>query len=244
MSNTNTESVTCAVCGQSCEGTPHAKDTKGRIICRPCIDKRKAQRAATDTGGASVMADLLSKSKMANAAPCPGCKSYMPEGTTICTHCGYNTETGKAVTTRVFNAPKQKKAKSGGGGMSLSFDPMMGVWAMALVYAGLAFGVFANPDLLMVLGGIVGLAGLVIYIWLVITAFLDGKPVWGILMLIPLVNILTLYYIFFVTDRTVIKAHYVMVICANILVMLLGTSFSPKGGTAFAPTTPRTQLIA
>ncbi len=113
MSDEQAGSVKCVVCGQSCEGKPHAKDTKGRIICRPCIDKRKAQRAATDTGGAAVMAGLLSKSKMANATPCPGCKSYMPEGTSVCTHCGYNTETGKAVTTRVVETSTKKKSSKG-----------------------------------------------------------------------------------------------------------------------------------
>ena len=109
MSEGATESLTCAICKQSCEGKPHAKDAKGRVICRECIDKKKAARAATDTGGAGVMADLLSKSKMANAIPCPGCKSYMPEGTVVCTHCGYNLETGKAVSTRVVEQSKKKE---------------------------------------------------------------------------------------------------------------------------------------
>ncbi len=224
MSEENTGSVTCVVCGQSCEGKPHAKDTKGRIICRPCIDKKKAQRAATDTGGAAVMAGLLSKSKMANATPCPGCKSYMPEGTTVCTHCGYNTETGKAATTRVFDAPKQKKAKSGGGGPSFAFDPMMGVWAMVLIYSALAVGCFMMPPLLLLMYLILSIHGTVVWIWYIIIAFMDGDATWGIIMLIPGVNILGLYYILVKNQRVALRYHFVMVIGFYILIILLATS--------------------
>ena len=105
MSEPTADSLKCAVCGQSCENKPHAKDAKGRLICRDCIDRKKAEREA-GAGGKDVMSGLLSKSKMANATPCPNCKSYMPEGTVVCTHCGYNTGTGKAATTRV-TASKQ-----------------------------------------------------------------------------------------------------------------------------------------
>jgi hypothetical protein len=115
MSNGATESLICAVCKQSCEGKPHAKDAKGRVICRACLDKQKAARSATDTGGAGVMAGLLGKSKMANATPCPSCKSYMPQGTVVCTHCGFNTETGKALNTRVVET--SKKAEGGKKGL-------------------------------------------------------------------------------------------------------------------------------
>jgi len=234
MSNANAEFVTCAACGQSCEGKPHAKDTKGRIICRPCIDKRKAQRAATDTGGAAVMADLLAKSKMANATPCPGCQSYMPEGATLCTHCGYNTETGKAMTTRVVKAPKQKKASDGGG---MSFDPMMGVWIMAALYTGLAIGSFAVPGLAFALIGVLLLHGGITGIWLWVVMILDGDIVWFFLSLIPLLGFfLLLYYIVAKLERPALRAHYVLSLIFAIVTGALAGAILPEDTFAVAPT--------
>lgn len=227
MSEANAEPVKCAVCGQSCEGKPHAKDTKGRIICRPCIDKKTAVRAATDAGGKDVMAGLLAKSKMANATPCPSCKSYMPEGTIICTHCGYNTQTGKAASTRVFAAPKEKAAKSGGGGMSLSFDPTMGVWVMVVIYAALAVGCFAMPPLLLLMWVVLALHGTVVWVWYIIVAFMDGDALWGIIMLIPLVNILGLYYILVKSERFILKRHFLVNFGFGVLMGLLATSVLP-----------------
>lgn len=68
----------------------------------------------TPGGAASVpnvMADLLAKSKIAKATPCPNCKSYLPQGGVVCMHCGYNAKTGKAVGTRVVSLRKQKERK-------------------------------------------------------------------------------------------------------------------------------------
>lgn len=240
MSEGATQSLVCAVCKQSCEGKPHAKDAKGRVICRACMDKKKAARAATDTGGAGVMADLLGKSKMANAVPCPNCKSYMPQGTVVCTHCGYNTETQKVAATRVVEAPKEraKKEKAEGAGLSLSFDPMMGVWAMVLVYAALAVGCFAMPSLVLVMYLVLGVHGTVVSVWYIVAAFIDGDPMWGIIMLIPIVNILGLYYILVKSQRFVLKYHFVMVIGFTILMVLLATSvLDPEMlESAWAPT--------
>lgn len=117
MSEGNTETLTCAICKQSCEGKPHATDAKGRVVCRACIDKKKAARTATDTGGQDVMGALLSKSKMSNATPCPSCKSYMPADTVVCAHCGYNTQTGKSMNTRVVEASKSKGQGRKKGGL-------------------------------------------------------------------------------------------------------------------------------
>ncbi|MBK7404745.1 MAG: hypothetical protein IPJ41_08950 [Phycisphaerales bacterium] len=102
---------TCSVCGLSCEDRPFAKDAKGRVICRECLDAKKAQRAGPEGGGSDLMSGLLAKSKMAKATPCPNCKSYMPEGTVVCAACGFNTQTGKASTTRVSVVKKESSFK-------------------------------------------------------------------------------------------------------------------------------------
>ncbi len=61
----------------------------------------------------SIMSDLLAKSKVAGATPCPNCKTYLPGESVVCTHCGYNTETGKAASTRIV----ESKTKDGSRGL-------------------------------------------------------------------------------------------------------------------------------
>ena len=46
------------------------------------------------------------------AKVCPGCQTTLPAGSVLCTHCGMNLETGKAIKTRVS---VEKKPKSNDG---------------------------------------------------------------------------------------------------------------------------------
>lgn len=229
MSEGSTETLVCAVCKRPCADKPHAKDAKGRVICRECLDKQMAARSATNTGGAGVMADLLSKSKMANATPCPNCKSYMPAGTIICTHCGYNTDTGKAANTRVIAAPKEKKVKEGGAGMSFNFEPMMGVWIMAAVYGALAIGCFAMPSLLMAFLAVAALHAIIVSIWVLVVMLMDGDIVWLLVSFIPIVGgFLMLYYLLTKLDRPAVKGHWILSVLATILAVALESSFGPE----------------
>lgn len=243
MSEGNTETLTCAICKQSCEGKPHATDAKGRVICRSCIDKKKAARTATDTGGQDVMGALLSKSKMSNATPCPSCKSYMPAETVICTHCGYNTQTGKAATTRVIAAPKEKKAKKAGGGMSLSFDPMMGIWILTAIYALLAIGCFTMPDILAVFMIVAIVHAVLVSIVLLVVMVIDGDILWLFLSLVPMIGgFVMLYYILAKMDRPAVRAHWILSVVATIVAVLLFTSFGPtEDGVAAGPNAFPTQ---
>ncbi len=178
------------------------------------------------SGPPNVMADLLSKSKVADATPCPNCKSYMTGESVICTHCGYNSQTGKNINTRVIDAPKQKKAKAQRGS-SFNFDPMLTVWAMALFYGAMSVGIFLLPDLFIALVLIVAVAGLIVGITVLVTTFLDGDILWGVVMLIPVINIASIYYILALYQRPVLKAHWILAVCANILVAVLATSYGP-----------------
>lgn len=175
----------------------------------------------------NVMADLLSKSKVATATPCPNCKSYLAEGATICTHCGYSTQSGKNLNTRVYNAPKEKKAKASSG-PSMSFDPMMGVWAMALIYGGLAVACFASPAALLGLMAVLVVHSIAVQIWLLVALIVDGDIIYILLALIPIAGpFIMLYYILCKTERTVMRAHWVMALIATIMTVLLSTSFAP-----------------
>jgi len=76
-------------------------------------DDSRARSAGSKPASKSpnVMGDLLAKSKVANATPCPNCKTYLPNGNVVCTHCGYNTATGKATTTRVVEVKKKESGR-------------------------------------------------------------------------------------------------------------------------------------
>ena len=76
-------------------------------------DNTRARSAGTPPASKSpnVMGDLLAKSKVANATPCPNCKTYLPTGGVVCTHCGFNSATGKASSTRVVEIKKKESGR-------------------------------------------------------------------------------------------------------------------------------------
>lgn len=74
-------------------------------------DNDRSNSRSGSTASPNIMGDLLAKSKVADATPCPNCKAYLPRETRICTHCGYNTETGKAVSTRIVEAKKKDSSR-------------------------------------------------------------------------------------------------------------------------------------
>ena len=171
------------------------------------------------------MADLLAKSRMANAAPCPQCKSYIPEGGVICSACGYNTQTGKAAHTRVIAAPKEKKEKIGRA-PALSLDPMMGVWLAVLALGALTAGVFVSPEVIFFLYIALYTYNTVLWIWVAVSAFIDQSPGWGVVLLIPGLHIFTgSYYLSTRGARPALRGHFFTGLIFAIVTALLATSF-------------------
>ncbi|MFG0259680.1 MAG: zinc ribbon domain-containing protein [Phycisphaerales bacterium JB041] len=74
-------------------------------------DTRRPAPSRPASSTPNVMGDLLAKSKVANATPCPNCKTYLRNGDVVCTHCGYNSATGKATATRVVEIKKKESGR-------------------------------------------------------------------------------------------------------------------------------------
>ena len=112
MAESGTESVVCSRCGKDCSQGRRAKDAKGRPVCGACVDKAKAAGGAKPApdANADFMSKLIADSPRLTQPACPQCGDPFPAASIICTHCGYNRETGKNLRTRfgTIAAPKEK----------------------------------------------------------------------------------------------------------------------------------------
>lgn len=118
----------CVICGQSCAGQARIKDTKGNYAHKACVEQKQtgqdhaAEQDAlhADDGLGGGMDDLwedlepIEPEAVAAASGCPGCGLRMEPGAVVCMNCGFDTQSGKGLKTRTFDA-KPKKAKPGAG---------------------------------------------------------------------------------------------------------------------------------
>ncbi|MEZ6242988.1 MAG: hypothetical protein R3B57_08095 [Phycisphaerales bacterium] len=172
----------CVICGQDCSDRPRTKDKDGRYACRDCLAKqqksarpdasstpRQPKAKPTPTGVDPVLAGLIDDAPAMHA--CPGCSRLIRADAKICLHCGFNTQTGRAVRTRVTNptaAPKKQVSL----GPLFSAKVIIGVGLLA--FAGLAALTIAVPPL-----------GLGLYILALI--FL-GLPIAACYIILPVVD--------------------------------------------------------
>lgn len=122
----------CVFCGQSCVGHARIKDAKGHYAHKACADKHaKKQSAEPESGvmddglGAGLgggMDDLLvdlepvKTDGVAAASGCAGCGRRMEPGAVVCMNCGFDTQSGKGLKTKTFDAkPGKKKSPAGMG---------------------------------------------------------------------------------------------------------------------------------
>ncbi len=125
----------CSVCGVDCSSMKRAKDASGRYICGECLERAREAKVAsqgkpevvatgpivpkavvpalTKDGVDPILNDLVSKSKGLDTKPCTECGFPMPGSAILCTHCGFNTTTGKGTRIAVHKAPKEVKQSSG-----------------------------------------------------------------------------------------------------------------------------------
>jgi hypothetical protein len=119
-----------------------AKDAQGRYICGDCLERARAAKVAkegkpvvalppgrkpvevmpplTKDGVDPVLDDLVSKSKAMDTRPCTECGFPMESKAVLCTHCGFNTITGKGTRVAVHRAPKEAKQSSGPASAAVS----------------------------------------------------------------------------------------------------------------------------
>lgn len=150
MSN---EDKICVLCSKSCAGMPRIKNERGQYAHKACVDaKSNAQPAPVeednlyddDLGGMDDLLDDIGVEEEAfgeSAMACPGCGQRMADGTVVCMGCGYNTQSGKAMST---------KSKSSGGSK---------IGGAAMGGAAAAGGLAAGPTLAFIgalIGGVIG----------------------------------------------------------------------------------------
>lgn len=223
----------CTNCGIDVSKKPRTKDAMGRYFCEPCDAKLQAAKAAPPAGpsrtpaappatfdlepmeGALISEAAASpvKAVAISTGVCDACAAPMPAGAKVCFNCGFNTETGKLLKTKVIKerAPKLKRPKKmihvGAGGAFL----------IATVLQAIPFTLWVmNPDEAafgMIFMVIAALLNIVTGVMILFTPFQAGEYGWGIVILIAhfvpiLGQILILYYLFGVTERGSVKGLF------------------------------------
>lgn len=164
-----TVAKSCAFCGIDVSGKPRTKDAQGRYACADCVKKATAVKARADAAAkgidiakantppnklievqktedvTDVLDGLIAKSAAQSGTACPQCGRLIPTNGVLCTGCGFNKDTGKALRTRVERAPKEltgaaKVAKqTASAGMYLGFSVVGGLLGGAIGAAAWAF---------------------------------------------------------------------------------------------------------
>lgn len=151
----------CSVCGIDCSAMKRAKDANGRYICSECLERAREAKVAKEgkpvvvatgpvvpkkvsaapamlpNGVDPILDNLVAGSKALHQVACTQCSYPMDREAKICTHCGFNTLSGKVTRTAVFKAPKEIKSKQPGDIRSQSL--LIG-FGSAILLGGLIFG--------------------------------------------------------------------------------------------------------
>jgi hypothetical protein len=137
MATSGTAKV-CVLCGEDCASKQRTKDNKGRYYCKGCYDKATAARPkpspalvlpdAPIAEPAHFLDELVSAAPPPVASiPCGQCGYAVPQGSFICTHCGFNAQTGRAMTSKIMKAPK-------------TVDPNRTAWPIVIGIISIVFG--------------------------------------------------------------------------------------------------------
>ena len=112
MATSGTAKV-CVVCGDDCASKPRTKDNRGRYYCKGCYDKATAARPkpspalvlpdAPIAEPAHFLDELVSAAPPPVASiPCAQCGYAVRQGSFICTHCGFNAQTGRVMKAKIM----------------------------------------------------------------------------------------------------------------------------------------------
>lgn len=214
---------TCCKCEIDVSQAKRHKDAKGRYWCEACFAKAAAEskkaggtpegKAPAASGGATPA--WLAGSMAVEGKRCTACSAAMPKDGVICTSCGHNSETGKAMGTRVVMAPKEKapKRKRSGSG----FDPVMLAYAYGVLGIGLFIGGTMNSACTMGFLIVTGLSTFAVGIWILIAMALQSvlKAVLGFLC-----GLYALYWVFTQCESQLLRTCVLMNIVIYVLFLL------------------------
>ncbi len=238
----------CIVCGVDCADRPRMKDSKGQYACRSCVEAKKRPRpqqkptppiepiaiaeepAPAVGGGAGFdMDQFLGGVETGDAEAvsyCPNCGAPRAAGAVVCMDCGFNSETGQAINTKVLKA-KAKKEKRERTAPRLSGGVLFALIALGMV-AGIALLAQVSEEAAIAAALIAGVWQLVAYVIMVFAAFKDEDKFWGIigaLFWIPLAGGLcalsfALYYCTIGSSRGSLKLNYWAAVLAGVIVVV------------------------
>jgi len=240
----------CIWCKQDCSTKPRQKDKQGRYLCQECVKpyldamkpKPSADVAHLDSEGSTIplepapagggggMGELLAQQVAKVSDTCPSCSRPMSSGAVICTHCGFSTESGRQLRSRVSvqKAPKDAKEKKR---ISLEASPLWVPGGLTVVFGVFYAAAFSEPAHYFV-PFLVSLAifSFLLSLYVIIAAFGDEHGFWGILgiaaMFVPVIGLAMLFYVFFISHRTAMKASYAMVLLFAVLMIPLAMQWA------------------
>jgi len=268
---TTAQAKVCIACQQDVSAKPRSKDAHGRYVCKECEAKALATGAATRAAASAASAGENVGPSAAKAAdtsvkapsgstvssggydlfaeipqPCPSCLAPMKSTASVCTICGFNKETGKALRTQVS---VEKGVKKPGGDIKLpvSWDVIAGSMAALVVLAGVAACV--TPAAIIPLYIILSVNGFIGYVMTVIIPFQDSATKWGAYNLLspvvvamlmavgyPVMGLIAaviypiavLYYVFSVNYRSSLKKVYLVSIGGSVFLAILFGLYGPE----------------
>lgn len=258
---------TCVICGEDCSGRPRLKDSKGQYACQACVEAKRRPRSqaeakaktrpkaeapaaavavddalAGDGGGFSMDQFLGGQAGEADASSyCPGCGAAKPAGAVVCMGCGFDSSSGKAMSTKVRKA-KVRKARRG---PRLSGGAVFMLVAAAMLVL-LPVAAMASPEAAMLALLVAGLWNTVAYFMMVFAAFQDEDKFWGwigLMFFVPLANTFCVlaFVLFYCTiggQRGTFKVNYWASFLAGLIVLAILASTDPELFSGVAPADP------
>lgn len=170
--NAAAPSKLCAGCSTDVTSKPRVKTATGEYFCRDCAAKKQAaltqklkQAAPPPAPEADVemMSRLIDDSAAKGANACPACRRPWKESASICTHCGFNKETGRMLGTHVQKPDKgpSAAAQAASAGLAPVFAAVgatVGGLVGAGIWAGVAYQMHVEVGYIAwVVGGLTGL---------------------------------------------------------------------------------------
>lgn len=202
----------CVICGLDVGRKPRAKDAQGRYTCQECLDRaakaRKAQEkskqpapaapgaaapgaiAAAASEDNSFLVDLGKPALKPGQKPCPHCGQPVGEAARLCTHCGFNMQTGQRLYVQVQQPKVEVTRERNVAGPDLSglfgWVPVTG--AALLVVGGTYAGSLFVEEVQPIFNLVYFLYFIAVYIFVVIAGFRQESKE-GFLLALPAIGI-------------------------------------------------------